>query len=158
MWKMKTNLIALLLMSAAQLVFSATDSTGLTPPNTTARKMCYQLTIDGVTLSGTPQYFTQFASGFCVPWFGGGAGFAATFAPVLLTGGGSTGESCPSWAPYLIGNAKIWIGSFVWPLPPIWSVTEQTFPWCCSAPMHVSSMTSSWQTPDASGKCPVTGI
>jgi hypothetical protein len=149
--------IILFISSSIHAAYAAIDSTQMAPQTTTQRKLCYTLVIDGVTVSGTPQFFTSWINGFCVP-VGSGitANFGALGGPQAMTGfNQNLGVSCPAAFPYVLGYTKNW-GSMnlVWILPPIFSSSATSANvWCCSTPLHLSSMTSSWETPDASGRC-----
>jgi hypothetical protein len=156
----RTHLPILLLISLffldVQAAFAAVDSTMVTTPTTTQRKLCYQVNVDGVTISGTDQYFTNMGNGACVAaGTGSSVGLGAGGAPQAITGFGNVSATCPGTHPYLKSYSKTYDYSFwFWFVVPFFHGSETTANVvCCTTPLHVTSMTSSWETPDASGKC-----
>jgi hypothetical protein len=157
---MRLHLTILFLISLffidVQASFAAVDSTTLTPPTTTKRKLCYNVTVDGVTISGNDQYFTSSAAGACTRvGTGNSLNYGGSPAPQSISGFGNASASCPSTHPYLKKYNKTYDYSFwFWFILPFFHGSERTDNVvCCKTPLHVTSMTSSWETPDASGKC-----
>lgn len=155
MKKRKAKIFLLLLIYiSAQVAYAAVDSTELTPQSTTKRKLCYSLVIDGVPVTGTAQDIAGIASTSCVAGTGGSLGFAGAVSPTWNSGGGDIGVTCPPDYPYVKSTIQGWgIGVSFWFIITFYGGGAGSSVVCCAQPMHTTSMTSAWETPDASGKC-----